>query len=219
MLLAIFFGAALGNVVRGVPLNADGYFFEPLWTNWRVGKVNGILDWYTVLCGVVALVTLTVHGCLYLAMKTEGDLNAARRKRGVRAVAGAGACLPVASLIATLYVQPLVLHNYCKWPVGFVIPVVVIASLLYMFFAHEERKRHGRVPRLLRLHRGHAGGSGVRALSDGAAGEHRPGLQPYHRKHQGRARTGWPSGLSGGVSAWSSPLPTLSSSSACSGGR
>ena len=49
MLLAIFFGAALGNVVRGVPLNADGYFFEPLWTNWRVGAKNGILDWYTVL--------------------------------------------------------------------------------------------------------------------------------------------------------------------------
>ena len=37
VLLAIFFGAALGNVVRGVPLDADGYFFEPLWTNWRVG--------------------------------------------------------------------------------------------------------------------------------------------------------------------------------------
>ncbi len=63
ILLAIFFGAALGNVVRGVPLNADGYFFEPLWTNWRVGAQNGILDWYTVLCGVVALVTLVVHGC------------------------------------------------------------------------------------------------------------------------------------------------------------
>ena len=29
VLLAIFFGAALGNVVRGVPLGADGYFFEP----------------------------------------------------------------------------------------------------------------------------------------------------------------------------------------------
>src|SRR5881227_3023781 len=36
LLLAIFFGAAIGNVVRGVPLNADGYFFEPLWTNFRV---------------------------------------------------------------------------------------------------------------------------------------------------------------------------------------
>ena len=64
ILLAIFFGAALGNVVRGVPLNADGYFFEPLWTNWRVGEQNGILDWYTVICGVVALVTLAVHGSL-----------------------------------------------------------------------------------------------------------------------------------------------------------
>src|SRR5215813_6415039 len=74
ILLAIFFGAALGNVVRGVPLTAEGYFFEPLWTNWMVGKENGILDWYTVLCGVVALVTLTIHGALYLANKTEGEL-------------------------------------------------------------------------------------------------------------------------------------------------
>jgi cytochrome d ubiquinol oxidase subunit II len=37
-LLAIFFGAALGNVVRGVPLDPSGYFFEPLWTNFRREK-------------------------------------------------------------------------------------------------------------------------------------------------------------------------------------
>ena len=37
-LLAIFFGAALGNVVRGVPLDASGSFFEPLWTNFRLGS-------------------------------------------------------------------------------------------------------------------------------------------------------------------------------------
>src|ERR1700726_3804500 len=49
LLLTIFFGAALGNVVRGVPLAADEYFFEPLWTDFRVGIDNGILDWYTVL--------------------------------------------------------------------------------------------------------------------------------------------------------------------------
>ena len=78
-LLAIFFGAALGNVVRGVPLGPDEYFFEPLWTNFRVGSQNGILDWYTILTGVIALVTLTAHGSLYIAMKTEGDLN--RRAR------------------------------------------------------------------------------------------------------------------------------------------
>src|SRR5919199_1228082 len=31
--LAFVFGVALGNVVRGVPLDAQGYFFLPLWTN------------------------------------------------------------------------------------------------------------------------------------------------------------------------------------------
>src|SRR5512143_1224910 len=36
-LLAIFFGAALGNVVRGVPLDASGSFFLPLWTDFRAG--------------------------------------------------------------------------------------------------------------------------------------------------------------------------------------
>src|SRR6202162_2453863 len=35
--LPIFYGAALANVIRGVPLHADGYFFLPLWTDWRVG--------------------------------------------------------------------------------------------------------------------------------------------------------------------------------------
>jgi cytochrome d ubiquinol oxidase subunit II len=134
MLLAIFFGAALGNVVRGVPLNADGYFFEPLWTNWLVGKENGILDWYTVLCGVVALVTLTVHGCLYLAMKTEGELNQ-RARKVARSLWPVQILLTTLSLIATLYVQPIVLTNYYKWPIGFVIPVVVVASLIYMFIA------------------------------------------------------------------------------------
>src|SRR6266852_5879633 len=58
LLLTVFFGAALGNVIRGVPLQKDGYFFLPLWTDWRVGALPGVLDWYTVLAGVVALVAL-----------------------------------------------------------------------------------------------------------------------------------------------------------------
>ena len=58
ILLAVFFGAALGNVVRGVPLDSSGYFFEPLWTNFRPFGQTGILDWYTVLVGVVALAAL-----------------------------------------------------------------------------------------------------------------------------------------------------------------
>ena len=74
-LLTIFFGAALANVLRGVPLQADGYFFLPLWTDWRTGVHPGILDWYTVIGGLVALVALTMHGALWLTIKTSGDLG------------------------------------------------------------------------------------------------------------------------------------------------
>ena len=143
ILLAIFFGAALGNVVRGVPLNADGYFFEPLWTNWRVGAQNGILDWYTVLCGVVALVTLVVHGSLYLATKTQNELNVRARK-----VASwfwpVQVLLTIFSLIATVYAVPHVLENYSKWPIGYLVPAIVIGSLGYMYFAHRAGRRKAR---------------------------------------------------------------------------
>lgn len=133
-LLSIFLGAALGNVVRGVPLNADGYFFEPLWTNFTVGTNNGILDWYTVLSGVVALVTLVVHGSLYIATKTEGDLNA-RARQIARVLWPVQVLVTGLSLIATMYIRPGVLSNFFKWPVGFAIPLLVVASLLYLFVA------------------------------------------------------------------------------------
>src|SRR6516165_9105902 len=110
ILLAIFFGAALGNVVRGVPLRADGYFFEPLWTNWRVGEENGILDWYTVTCAVVALLTLVVHGSLYLVTKTEGDLNSRARKI-VSMLWPEQVLVTIFSLIATVYAVPHALAN------------------------------------------------------------------------------------------------------------
>ena len=137
-LLTIFFGAALGNVVRGVPLAADGYFFEPLWTNFRVGQNNGILDWYTILTGVIALVTLTAHGSLYIAVKTEGDLN--RRARLVAQWAWPlQLLLTVAGLIATVSIRPGVLDNYKHHAIGFVIPVIVFGSLAVMMHAMLKR--------------------------------------------------------------------------------
>jgi cytochrome bd ubiquinol oxidase subunit II len=133
-LLCIFFGAALGNVVRGVPLGPDEYFFEPLWTNFRVGENNGILDWYTVLTGVIALVTLTAHGSLYVAVKSEGDLN--RRARAV-----AKACWPlqliltIVGLVATVFIRPAVFDNYKQHVAGFLIPLVVLGALGIMIYA------------------------------------------------------------------------------------
>jgi len=134
VLLAIFFGAALGNVVRGVPLGADGYFFEPLWTNFRASGNAGILDWYTVLTGVIALVTLTAHGSLYVAVKTENELN--QRVRTVALWAWPlQLILTIVGLIATCYVQPVVLDNYKQHAIGYLIPVIVFGSLAAMIYA------------------------------------------------------------------------------------
>ena len=79
-LLAIFFGAALGNVVRGVPLDRSGEFFLPLWTDFSAGKDTGILDWYTLLVAVAALLTLAVHGSLWVALKTDGAVESRARR-------------------------------------------------------------------------------------------------------------------------------------------
>ncbi|PYU09038.1 MAG: cytochrome d ubiquinol oxidase subunit II, partial [Acidobacteria bacterium] len=75
LLLCVFFGAALGNVVRGVPLDASGYFFEPLWTNFQLGDELGILDWYSILVGMLALAALVVQGALWVTLKTTGTVR------------------------------------------------------------------------------------------------------------------------------------------------
>ena len=128
-LLAIFYGAALANVIRGVPLQADGYFFLPLWTNWKPGMNPGILDWYTVIGGLVALVALTLHGALWLSIKVSGDLEQ-RARRIVRPLWITLIALTVVSLGATIGVRPETLQNYYSYPVTFVVPVGVVASLI-----------------------------------------------------------------------------------------
>ena len=133
MLLAVFFGAALANVIRGVPLREDGNFFLPLWTNWRVGPQPGILDWYTLIGGLVALVALAIHGALYLTVKTEGDLQE-RARAFVRRFWVVLFAITVISLIATIAVRPDTLTNYYAYPVAFVIPVAVLGSLGGMFY-------------------------------------------------------------------------------------
>ncbi len=132
-LLAIFYGAALANVIRGVPLRADGYFFLPLWTNWKPGTVPGILDWYTVIGGLVALVALTLHGALWLVLKVSGDLEE-RARRIVKPLWVVLIVLTVVSLVATIGVRPQTLDNYYHYPFTFVVPVGVLASLAGIFY-------------------------------------------------------------------------------------
>jgi cytochrome d ubiquinol oxidase subunit II len=137
-LLAIFFGAALANVVRGVPIGKDDYFFLPLWTNWIPGPNPGILDWYTVTGAVLALLALALHGSLYLALKTSGDLEQRALNRATR-LWPAVFVVTLLSLPATAIARPNSLENYRAHPIAFLAPLLVIAGLAIIRFALQKK--------------------------------------------------------------------------------
>jgi cytochrome d ubiquinol oxidase subunit II len=129
LLLAVFLGAALGNVVRGVPLNADGFFFTPLWTSFGIGgQEQGILDWYTVTVGVSSLLALTYHGAQWVILKTEGDIRDRARK-------AAGVVWPLLILFVALVtamtfsIQPHVPEHMNAAPASYLLPVLAAAGI------------------------------------------------------------------------------------------
>ena len=132
-LLAIFMGAALGNVVRGVPLGPDGYFFEPLWTSFTVQPDAGILDWFTVLMGLVGLSTLAVHGGNYIAMKTTGDIQV-RARASARLWSWGVLLLSLAAAVSTFIIRPGIWTNYSEHAWGFIFPLLAATGLCGMFY-------------------------------------------------------------------------------------
>ena len=133
ILLSIFFGAALGNVVRGVPLGADGYFFEPLWTTFTVVPDAGILDWFTVLMGLVGFFTLMSHGSNYIALKTEGTVQQRARTCARRAWWGT-ALTSLAAFVATWSIRPGIWQNYSHHVWGFIFPLAGAIGLAGMLW-------------------------------------------------------------------------------------
>lgn len=128
LLLAVVLGAALGNLIRGVPLTKDGYFFTALWTTFTPGPEPGILDWYTVLMGSTGAAVLAVHGANYLAVKTEGDLH---RRASRVAERGFWVMILLAGLavLAIPFVQPALQDGLAARPLGSVLPALAAGSL------------------------------------------------------------------------------------------
>ncbi len=127
-LLAIVFGAALGNVVRGVPLDAEQEFFLPLWTNLLPGANPGVLDLYTVLAGLTAFLALMLHGASWVHYKTSGKLQ--ERARALARIAWmAVAVLTLCLTGASFLLRPELLERFTSNPAGFVFPLLALASL------------------------------------------------------------------------------------------
>jgi cytochrome d ubiquinol oxidase subunit II len=122
---------ALGNVVRGVPLDSDGYFFLPLWTNFLPGAQAGAVDWYTLLIGLAALFALAVHGCYWVVFRTSGDLQARTRSFALKAWWLVAAFTGIIT-IASFSLQSHIAKEFVDRPWGVVFPLLALGGLIAM---------------------------------------------------------------------------------------
>ncbi len=137
LLLAVCLGAALGNLVRGVPLNEEGVFFEPLWTDFQVGQQTGILDWYTVLVALTAVLAVAHHGALWLNARTD-EAVAERAGHLAGRLWLLVVMFSIITTLATVVVQPNVTESLSARPWGVVFVGLAVAGLIG---AHVLRKR------------------------------------------------------------------------------
>jgi cytochrome d ubiquinol oxidase subunit II len=126
-LIAFVLGVALGNVVRGVPLDASGYFAAPLFADFRPGPHPGALDWYTLLHGCLAVTCVEVHAATYLMWKTDGPVRDRIRAGLPRWWAIAGGFLAMVT-VATAFVAPDLFARFAARPWAWPFPLVSIAS-------------------------------------------------------------------------------------------
>jgi cytochrome d ubiquinol oxidase subunit II len=68
---SFLWGVAFTNLVRGVPLNAEHHF---------TGTLLTLLNPLSLLGGVVTTVAFSLHGAVFLALKTDGDLRHRARR-------------------------------------------------------------------------------------------------------------------------------------------
>jgi cytochrome bd ubiquinol oxidase subunit II len=128
VLLAVLFGAAMGNVIRGVPLDETGRFSLPLFSNFGVRGQIGILDWYTLSVAVLTTAILAAHGATYLRFKTKGRVHA-RTERWARWLWPASAILFVVVTIQTWIVRPELGRAAIHRPVAWLAMAAVAAGV------------------------------------------------------------------------------------------
>lgn len=128
VLLGVLFGAAAGNLMRGVPLDPQGDFFVAFFTDFGVRGNVGLLDWYTLSVAVFSVVMLAAHGATFLTMKTEGPVHdrsmACRNWLWI-------ATIPLFIIISleTWYVRPELPGNLVKSPFAWMGIVLILTAI------------------------------------------------------------------------------------------
>jgi cytochrome d ubiquinol oxidase subunit II len=122
LLPAILFGVAVGNILRGVPINEEGLF---------TGTFFGLLNPYSILIGVLSLIMFTMHGALYMAVKTNGDQQA-RMAKIASVLWMVLITLYLASTTFTFFEAPYLLNGILANPLTWIFLVALLVSLSFI---------------------------------------------------------------------------------------
>ncbi len=68
---SLVFGVAIGNALQGAP-----FYYDETYRSFYEGTFFGLLNPFALLCGLVSVSMLAMHGAIYLTVKTEGLVQA-----------------------------------------------------------------------------------------------------------------------------------------------
>jgi len=150
LLLALFFGVALGNVARGVNLGEveNGvsaydahYFFLPLWNSSFSPSTThpGVLDWFTIVIGVISVITLSIHGANWIILKTNASINSQLKSVIFKLNIGL-AILTIFSVSIWHLIKAKPLANYLEHPSFLIFPIIYFIGLTGTFFIKKFKK-------------------------------------------------------------------------------
>ncbi len=119
ILLAVLLGVVLGNVLQGVALG-ENFEFQGHWLVF--------LNPYAIMVGVTTLALFTMHGAIYLTMKTEGRLFAKVTLLLRRAIIFFVISFTLVTLYTLIYI-PHLSDNFQQSPALFIVPLLAFLSI------------------------------------------------------------------------------------------
>lgn len=130
LLLALLLGIALGNIIRGVPLDQQGHI--------NIGNILTLLHPFALVMGLTTIAMMAMHGALYINLKTEGEIQA--RVRGFMPKLMAAFAITAVLTVIFMFIgsyQPVAVYAQI-WPIIFPLAAIISFGLIPTFLKRGE---------------------------------------------------------------------------------